>query len=66
VLPADYVLRGIPLDRGRHHFRLAYRPRAFVVGTWVTLVSLVGYAGLVVVCVRRRRRGGGDDGRSRE
>jgi uncharacterized membrane protein YfhO len=56
VLPADYILRGIPLARGHHHLRLEYRPRAFVVGAWVSVVSLVVYAGLAAVCFYRRPR----------
>jgi hypothetical protein len=59
VVPADYILRGIPLEPGRHHLRLEYRPRAFVVGAWVSAASLLVYAGLVAVCFARRRRSEG-------
>jgi hypothetical protein len=44
VLPADYVLRAIPLAAGDHSIRLEYRSTAFDVGKWVSLVSLVAYA----------------------
>jgi hypothetical protein len=43
VLPADYVLRAIPLTAGDHSIRLEYRSNAFTVGKWVSLVSLVAY-----------------------
>jgi hypothetical protein len=55
VLPVDYTLRGIALPAGKHHLRLEYRPRAFVVGRWVTLVALFAYA-LAVVRVARAGR----------
>jgi hypothetical protein len=56
VLPADYTLRAIPLSPGRHHFRLEYRPLGFVIGRWVTVVSLATYAGAAIALLRRRRR----------
>jgi hypothetical protein len=57
VMPANYTLRAIPLPAGRHHFRLEYRPTAFVIGTWVTVLSVLAY--LSVACRfwwRRRHR----------
>ncbi len=47
ILPADHTLRGIPLTAGAHHLRLEYRPTAFVVGSWLTVLSLAAY-GLAV------------------
>jgi len=43
IMPADYVVQAIPLAAGTHHLRLEYRPTAFVVGKWITIVSLLGY-----------------------
>ena len=40
VLPADYCVRGIPLAAGHHRILLEYWPRAFVVGAWVSGLSL--------------------------
>lgn len=39
VLPANYVLRGIPLAPGRHRLRLEYRPLSFVTGRWISLIA---------------------------
>jgi hypothetical protein len=36
VMPANYMLRAIPLDRGRHHFRVEYAPLAFRIGAVVS------------------------------
>jgi hypothetical protein len=43
VMPANFFQRGIPLHPGSHHFFLEYRPMSFVVGKWVSTVSLVFY-----------------------
>ena len=56
VLPADYCLRGIPLDKGHHKILLEYRPTAYVVGKWVSLVSWgLFIAGLFAWNARRRK-----------
>jgi len=33
VMPANYVLRAVPLSAGHHRFRMEYAPRAFVGGS---------------------------------
>jgi hypothetical protein len=43
VLPGDWFARAIPLSAGSHHFDLVYEPRAFVVGKWVSIISLLAY-----------------------
>jgi hypothetical protein len=43
VLPANYVLRAIPLQAGHHHLRLEYLPRGFVVGKWISILALLTY-----------------------
>ncbi len=50
VMPANYVLRAVPLQAGHHIFRMEYRPRAFVIGMWISIVSLTAYLGL---CLQR-------------
>ena len=54
VLPADYCLRAIPLAAGHHHLRLEYRPAGFVIGKWVSIVSLVVFVGLLALWGRER------------
>ncbi len=41
VLPADYVLRGIPLVAGRHHLMLEYEPSLLVLGGFVSILAVV-------------------------
>jgi hypothetical protein len=45
VLPANYVLRAIPLEAGHHRICMEYVPRGFTVGKWISLVALVLYLG---------------------
>jgi hypothetical protein len=51
---ANHAFLGIHVPQGKHHVRLVYLPRGFVVGRWVTLGAAVG---LLVLMVRRRLRG---------
>ena len=44
LLPANYVLRGIPLTAGRHRFIVEYSPAAWRVGVWISILALAGYA----------------------
>jgi hypothetical protein len=56
VLPADWVLRAIPLAAGSHRLRLEYLPALFVVGRWVSAAALALYLGLVWLVWRARPR----------
>jgi len=55
VLPANYVLRAIPLLSGHHHILIEYSPIGFRVGTWISILSLAGYSVAAAFRVRRRR-----------
>ncbi len=46
VLPANYVLRAIPLSAGKHRLRMEYSPLAFRVGAWISIASLLAYLSL--------------------
>lgn len=39
VLPVNGFQIGIPLGKGDHHFQLEYRPTAYVVGKWISLLA---------------------------
>lgn len=56
LIPADYILRAIPLSAGVHHLRIEYRPTAFVVGKWISLASLALFMGMLSVWVTKRVR----------
>jgi hypothetical protein len=44
VLPANYVLRAIPLSQGHHHLQIEYAPIGFRVGKWISMISIFGFA----------------------
>jgi len=46
VIPANYILRAVPLQKGKHHFRLEYKPNAFIIGKWISILALLTYIGL--------------------
>jgi uncharacterized membrane protein YfhO len=56
VLAADYALRAVPLNKGIHRFRMEYQSAAFNVGAWVSVISLIAYAGLVSFTFLRKVR----------
>ncbi len=39
IYPADHVFQGVLLPQGRHELNLVYRPRAFRIGLWTSIVS---------------------------
>jgi hypothetical protein len=55
VLPANYVLRAIPLEAGHHRIHMEYVPRGFIVGKWISLVALVLYLGAWIAMGLRKK-----------
>ena len=53
ILPANYCLRAIPLQAGRHRLRVEYSPVGFRAGAWVSLASVALFLALAPGCVRR-------------
>jgi hypothetical protein len=43
VVPADHLLRGVPLPAGSYVVRMEYRPTGFIIGRWVSAGSLAAY-----------------------
>lgn len=46
LMPANYVLRAVPLAAGHHKLRMEYAPNGFRIGKRISLVSLAGYLAL--------------------
>jgi uncharacterized membrane protein YfhO len=47
LLPANYILRAVPLGAGNHRLRIEYEPLGYRIGKWISLVSLMSFAGLI-------------------
>jgi uncharacterized membrane protein YfhO len=43
IMPANYILRAIPLKKGDHHFFIEYMPEGFKMGRWISSISAVIY-----------------------
>ncbi len=41
IIPAFYAVMGVPLEPGRHNFKLEYLPSGFIIGKWVSIISAV-------------------------
>lgn len=49
IMPANYILRAIPLTKGHHKIRVEYLPGSFIVGKWFSIISFFVYIGF---CLR--------------
>lgn len=43
VVPANYILRGIPLSRGHHRIYVEYVPLAFQIGKCISIGAVIAY-----------------------
>lgn len=59
ILPANYILRAVPLSAGQHHVRLEYRPRFFTPGLVISLVAWLGWLAAGWFMWRRRMKPAG-------
>ena len=41
LLPANYILRAVPLAAGHHQLRVEYAPPQFEIGKWISIVSAI-------------------------
>jgi hypothetical protein len=62
IYPANYAFRGVVLTPGRHRIEFAYRPTSFVLGSTVSVISLLFLLGFVYTS--GRLLGGAGQGRS--
>ena len=54
LMPANYVLRAIPLGAGQHRLRVEYSPLAYRAGAWSSIVAGLLFATAAVSLFRRR------------
>ena len=56
LIPANYILRAVPLQAGTHRLRIEYRPVGFVIGKWISLASLAAFLALLIFASYRTSR----------
>ena len=57
LLPANYILRGIPLGAGHHRLRVEYAPREYKIGKWVSIIAWLAFLGVVSGACWRFKKG---------
>jgi hypothetical protein len=55
LVPANYTLRAVALDRGKHRLRLEYAPSALYAGAVVSLLAWAAWIGAAIVLWRREK-----------
>jgi hypothetical protein len=56
LLPANYILRAVPLRAGHHHFRVEYARDALAIGTWISILAALAFLAALSRCVTFDRR----------
>ncbi|MEY2538721.1 MAG: hypothetical protein QOG67_2461 [Verrucomicrobiota bacterium] len=56
LLPANYILRAVPLSAGHHRLRVEYVLVSFVVGKWVSIVSAATFLVALGFCRKHHFR----------
>jgi hypothetical protein len=54
LLPANYILRAVPLMAGHHHLRVEYTRDAFVIGTWISILAGLAFLAALGRCWKNR------------
>jgi len=55
LMPADYILRAVPLGAGHHHLRVVYAPPSFTIGVALSIVAWAIWLGLLIWSWKTRR-----------
>ena len=54
LMPADYILRAVPLQAGHHHLRVFYSPFSFPIGVVMSITSWAVWLGLLPFVFRMK------------
>ena len=50
LLPANYILRAVPLLAGHHHLRLEYARDALAIGKWISILAALAFLAALGRC----------------
>lgn len=62
IQPANYMLRGIPLEKGEHHLRFRYLPRTFKASAAISVGAALLWGAGLAWSLRSRGEGGPGNG----
>ena len=54
LLPANYVLRAVPLAAGHHRLRVEYASQAFEIGKWISIFTVLAFLAALTWCGRHK------------
>jgi uncharacterized membrane protein YfhO len=54
IWPANLAFRAVAVEAGKHTVEFSYRPRSFVVGLWISVITVL-FAGVIII-VRNIRK----------
>jgi hypothetical protein len=56
LLPANYILRAVPLLEGHHHLRVEYARDALAIGKWISILAALAFLAALGRCAKLDRR----------
>jgi hypothetical protein len=56
LLPANYILRAVPLLAGHHHLRIEYARDALTIGKWISILATLAFLAAFGRCATLDRR----------
>lgn len=56
LLPANYILRAVPLLAGHHHLRVEYARDALTIGKWISILAALAFLAAFGRCATLDRR----------
>ncbi len=54
ILRVDYTLRGLLLDKGTNEIRFVFKPQSFLLGAWITMLTLTCVVGSLLILRPKR------------
>jgi hypothetical protein len=54
LLPANYILRAVPLLAGHHHLRVEYARDALAIGKWISILASLAFLAALGWCSKNR------------
>lgn len=55
IICGDYLYKALSVDKGYHKIRIEYKPKSFIVGVWISVISWFLFVLTIVVIFKRSR-----------
>src|SRR5262249_31009341 len=54
LVPANYILRAVPMTAGHHHLRVEYARNALIMGKWISILAGLAFLAALGWCFKNR------------